>query len=126
MMYQEELNDIQNITQILVSVEKIHSTLQEILILSGKLTKKYPKVIVMIHTFTQDIGNTVLKTLLNLWFDLQIRLTEQQKNLEWAKSEIEANIQWTTELNQVSELQKARLDRQIEQFEELRRVLVKV
>jgi hypothetical protein len=58
--------------------------------------------------------------------DLTIRLAEQQKTLEKAKNEIEQNIKWTSKLNQVSELQRARLDRQIEQFEELQRVLVKV
>jgi len=53
-------------------------------------------------------------------------LVNQQTTLESAKSEVEKNIKWTTELNQVSELQRTRLDRQIEQFEELQRVLVKV
>lgn len=47
--------------------------------------------------------------ILDLRSDLQLRLTEQQQTLE-----------------QVSELQKARLDQQIEQFEELQKVLVKV
>lgn len=58
--------------------------------------------------------------------NLSIRLTEQQQTLESAKSEVEKNIVWSTELNQVSELQQARLDRQIEQFKELQRALVKV
>ena len=62
----------------------------------------------------------------NLRSDLQLRLEEQQKTLEQAKSEVEQNIHGTSELEQVSELQKARLDRQIEQFKELQRVLVKV
>ena len=70
--------------------------------------------------------NYITKLLLKLRSDLQIRLDEQQKVLESAKSEVEKNIHWTTELDYVSELQKARLDRQIEQFEELQRVLVKV
>ena len=64
--------------------------------------------------------------LTDLRSDLSIRLAEQQSTLESAKSEVEKNITWTTELNQVSELQRARLDRQIEQFEELQRVLVKI
>lgn len=57
---------------------------------------------------------------------LHKEMKQQQKTLEQAKSEVEANIHGTTELEQVSELQKARLDRQIEQFEELQKVLVKV
>lgn len=64
--------------------------------------------------------------LIDLRSDLQLRLTEQKNTLESAKSEVEKNIAWTTELNQVSELQRARLNRQIEQLEELQRVLVKV
>ncbi len=64
--------------------------------------------------------------LTDLRSDVSIRLTEQQQSLESAKSEVEKNIQWTTELESVSGLQRARLDRQIEQFEELQRVLVKV
>ncbi len=62
----------------------------------------------------------------DLRFDLALHLTEQQNILESAKSEVSKHISWTTESNQVSELQRARLDRQIEQFEELQRVLVKV
>lgn len=62
----------------------------------------------------------------NLSNSLKYYTSEQQKTLEQAKSEVEKNITWTTELNQVSELQRVRLDRQIEQFEELQRILVKV
>lgn len=61
-----------------------------------------------------------------LSIDLQDQVTKQKQTLEQAKSEVEKNIQWTGELAQVSDLQKARLDRQIEQFEELQRILVKV
>ncbi len=68
----------------------------------------------------------LLMVISDLRSDLSIRLTEQQQSLESAKSEVEKNIHWTTELESVSELQRARLDRQIEQFEELQRVLVKV
>lgn len=68
----------------------------------------------------------IYELLRDLQSDLQLRLAEQQQELESAKSEVKKNIVWTTELNQISELQRARLDRQIEQFEELQRVLVKV
>ncbi|MBP9779864.1 hypothetical protein KBD33_04575 [Candidatus Gracilibacteria bacterium] len=67
--------------------------------------------------------------------DLSIRLAEQKNLLEGAKGEVE-KIEQTplpplsggleTGLMQVSELQKSRLDKQIKQFEELQRVLVKV
>lgn len=68
----------------------------------------------------------LIAILIDLRSDLNLRLIEQQKTLEQAKSEVEKNIKWTTELNQVSELQRTRLDKQIEQFEELQKVLVKV
>ncbi len=64
--------------------------------------------------------------LYDLRADLSTRLTEQQSILKQAKSEVSEHIHWTDELNQVSELQQARLDKQIEQFEELQRVLVKI
>jgi hypothetical protein len=53
--------------------------------------------------------------------DLQLRLTEQQSTLEQAKAEVSND-----ELNRVSKLQRQRLDKQIEQFEELQRVLMRV
>ncbi|MDD2693947.1 MAG: hypothetical protein PHY14_03365 [Candidatus Gracilibacteria bacterium] len=78
-----------------------------------------------IHLST-EINKLQLSSLINLRSDLQLRLEEQQKTLEQAKSEVEQNIHGTIELEQISELQQARLDKQIEQFEELQRVLVKV
>ena len=53
-------------------------------------------------------------------------ILEQRQILESAKTEVEKNITGTPELLAVSEAQQVRLDRQIEQFEELQRVLVKV
>jgi hypothetical protein len=63
---------------------------------------------------------------MNLRSDLATRLTEQRSTLESAKTEVEKNITGTPELLAVSEAQQLRLDRQIEQFEELQRVLVRV
>ena len=68
----------------------------------------------------------ILPILTDFRSDLTLRLAEQQKTLKSAKSDVEKNISWTPELNGVSDLQKARLDRQIEQFEELQKVLMKV
>ncbi len=65
----------------------------------------------------------VKKILIDLRSDLLIRLDEQKKSLESAKSEVESNIKWSNDLEQVSEIQKIRLDRQIEQFEELQKLL---
>ncbi len=58
--------------------------------------------------------------------DLKSNIVEKVEILMQAKSEVSANIQWTPELLAVSEAQKIGLDRQIEQFEELQRVLVRM
>lgn len=94
-----------------------------------KNTKLYWSEVVFLQELQSLIKSEIHFTLVriqDLRSDLAIRLSEQQKQLKSAKSEVEKNITWTTELNHVSELQRARLDRQIEQFEELQRVLVKV
>ena len=62
----------------------------------------------------------------NLRSDLTTRLAEKQSVLESAKTEVEKHITGTPELLAVSEAQKTRLDRQIKQFDELQRVLVRV
>lgn len=78
-----------------------------------------------IRNFVKEEVNKIWNILLDLRSDLQIRLTEQKQILKSAKSEVTENIQWTTDLARVSELQRKRLDKQIEQFEELQKVLVK-
>jgi hypothetical protein len=93
-----------------------------------QIVKKSGSLLNIGKEFEEFLKNEVfflINHLQNLRSDLTIRLAEQQKTLEKAKSEVKQNIKWTSELNQVSELQRARLDRQIEQFEELQRVLVK-
>ena len=78
------------------------------------------------HSFVSKEVEFINLILLDLRSDLATRLTEQRQILESAKSEVEKNITGTPELLAVSELQRTRLDRQIEQFEELQRVLVRV
>ncbi len=93
-------------------------------------TLKFLDKIFFVRYNYSNILNILLSTLLeyltDLRSDLATRLTEQQQILESAKSEVEKNITGTLDLLAVSELQKTRLDRQIEQFEELQRVLVRV
>ncbi len=121
------MDRIDNLDEILTKASVIRKTIST-LSLSLKTTR----------LFLKDSGKEFLKEkiiqeweyflafLFNLKSDLTLNLSEQQEILESAKSEVEKNIHWTTELDQVSELQRARLDRQIEQFEELQRVLVKI
>ncbi len=91
------------------------------------------RMIVTKHSFllihkeiVKIIWDKIVPSLHDLRTDLRIQIDSTKNILKWAVSEISENIHWTTELNAVSELQSARLDRQIEQFEELQRVLVKV
>ena len=73
-----------------------------------------------------SIVGLLSEILIDIQSDLSYRISEQKSTLEKAKSEVSQHVQWTTELNEISELQQSRLDRQIEQFEELQRVLVRV
>lgn len=57
---------------------------------------------------------------------LQNNIEQERILLQNTKSEVEKNLSWTPELLAVSEAQKLRLDKQIEQFEELQRRLEKI
>ena len=78
----------------------------------------------------QELSESTPKVMLDIIYHLKSQLIEhiakQQQILESAKTEVEQNITGTPELLAVSEAQQVRLDRQIEQFEELQRVLVRV
>lgn len=69
--------------------------------------------------------NWLISIIKYLQSDLLTNIENQKINLLQAKFEVEQTIKGSTELEQVSELQQARLNRQIKQFEELQRVLVK-
>ena len=115
--FTEILDASERMYRLLSYSKESHRLLKLILIVDNPLKSE---------TFYNKLIEYLLIILINLRSDLQLRLEEQQKTLEQTKSEVEKNIHWTTELEQVSELQRARLDRQIEQFEELQKVLVKV
>jgi hypothetical protein len=117
-----------NIFHILEQTILINTNIDEILSLQKS---KFTKIInffisnKIIYLKLQEYIEILLEILLKLRSDLSIRLAEQKNLLEWAKSELSENIKWETELETVSELQKVRLDKQIEQFEELQKVLVR-
>ena len=113
---------LQNIEEILTGIESIHKKFSKLHILDLYIDTTDSKYLFLQKTEIKYF----IEILTDLRSDLSIRLIEQQQALKSAKSEVEKNIIWITELNQVSELQRARLDKQIEQFEELQRVLVKV
>lgn len=138
------------IKRIQISITLLHEKLQDtltiqediswiiILIHEIKENIRRIQIILKFHFLFSDSGKSKLKKiwllstdialsiLSNLRSDLQARIDEQQQSLEQAKSEVSEHIHWTTELNQISNLQRVRLNRQIEQFEELQRVLMKV
>ena len=122
----KNLQDFENrnfdIDSLLESIEDIENTYinlyqnkKDIIINNKKFLLFYKK---QVDHFFQIL--VYFSTILNR------KMNGQQKALKSAKSEVSKHITWTPEFDQISELQRARLDRQIEQFEELQRVLVKV
>ena len=108
-------------------IEQIRSLLEDIHRIKSKQSA-YKRNISMskFELLLQELPVAIVTILTDLRSDLATRLTEQQQILESAKTEVEHNITGTPELLAVSDTQKLRLDRQIEQFEELQRVLVRV
>ena len=123
----EEKITIDSIEDILMKTNKIHKIFWTLHLRKNllKIVWRYQTKELFIN-YCNIIAKYLIIVLTDLRSDLSICFKEQQQSLESAKSEVEKNIHWTAELNQVSELQRARLDKQIEQFEELQRVLVKV
>ncbi|NRH21198.1 hypothetical protein HOO68_04085 [Candidatus Gracilibacteria bacterium] len=123
----EEKIIIDNIEDILIKTNKIHKIFGTLHLRKNllKIVGRYQTKELFIN-YCKIIAKYLIIILTDLRSDLSICFKEQQQSLESAKSEVEKNIHGTAELNQVSELQRARLDKQIEQFEELQRVLVKV
>lgn len=122
-----EVINYDELDAILIKTYRIYNIYRRVLWRKSLIKLMYGEKIFLVYMeIITGISEFFYKILTDLRSDLSIRLAEQQQSLESARSEVEKNIAWTTELNQVSELQRARLDRQIEQFEELQRVLVKV
>lgn len=68
----------------------------------------------------------ILIVLHDLKWDIFNKMTAQKLTIEETKNLLQENIKGTPELDAMSSSQQARLDKQIEQFEELQRVLLKV
>ena len=79
-----------------------------------------------IQEILEDAPIVMVEMIHQLKSQLIQNILEQRQILESTKTEVEKNITGTPELFTVSEAQQVRLDRQIEQFEELQRVLVRV
>ncbi len=125
--FKKTLKYTENIDEILLKLKDIHTLVKKIIVIIGffRFTIKDSER-QEIYQYLAERAVFILAFSINLRSDLQVRLMEQQKILESAKSKVSKHITWTTELDHVSGLQRVRLDKQIEQFEELQRVLVKV
>ncbi len=122
-----ELNSVSDVSQILSTTTNIYKRSRISSFLRNTFFFLFSKPLIRgIALYHQETIQSAISVLTDLRSDLATRLTEQQKILESAKTEVEKNITGTPELLAVSEAQKLRLDRQIEQFEELQRVLVRV
>jgi hypothetical protein len=119
-----EINNLDIIEVITTKNLKIRTIVSEIQML--KFLDKIFFVRYMYSNTLNAILLTLIEYLLDLRSDLATRIIEQQSALESAKTEVENTITGTPELLAVSEAQQVRLERQIEQFEELQRVLVRV
>jgi hypothetical protein len=67
----------------------------------------------------------IYQLLSNLRSDLYLHIENTQWVLKSSKDEIESATTWTNEFESISELQRARLDKQIEQFEKLQKILMR-
>lgn len=72
----------------------------------------------------EEIINWLQRVITDINSDLKIRIIQEAEILKQAKSEVSKNLTGTLELLEVSKTQKLRLDRQIEQFEELQKRLI--
>lgn len=109
---------------IILRIKKIWMIINKIFHNSNYVSLWKNSLIQLVELLDKNI-NWIIWLLSDLRSDLSIRLAEQQSLLESAKWEVEKNITGTTELESISELQKIRLDKQIEQFEELQKVLIR-
>ena len=123
---EESIQIIQTIDEILIKLNEVYLLHKKLILIRNIIEFTGNDTYIELNRTIKKSLSWSISIITNLQNDLTLRLTEQQKALEWAKSDVEMNIAWTPELNGVSELQKARLDRQIEQFEELQKVLMKV
>ena len=131
--YKETLNNLfivagnkqKDIGKILGLTELVYLISKNLVRISS-LQKRESIKDVKIVSFVQSNLAEVSPILINIRNNLFQAISEQRSALESAKTEVEKHITGTPELLAVSEAQKVRLDRQIEQFEELQRVLVQV
>ena len=116
------------------SLNTILAKINDINILYGKILKHssilkifYPKnTFISYRNFLNSVAIFLKIVLHDSNEDLQKVVKEVSKSLEWAKSEVAQNIIGTTLLDETSKLQQLRLEKQIEEFEKLEKILIKI
>jgi TfoX/Sxy family transcriptional regulator of competence genes len=127
-----ELNDIIYIDDSTINEILNHSEALERIFQKAQILKylsffwKKEKMRNMFEGYAYYIENTVLTLLVSLRNQLILRMNEQADILISSKSDVAKNLKGTPELVKVSELQQARLDSQIAEFEKLQKIIVKV
>jgi hypothetical protein len=76
--------------------------------------------------YLMDQISFILNFIDNLQKDLQSKIEDQKLIVNSSKSDLDSSIPKNIKYSYMAELQKARLDRQIEQFEELQKRLIKI
>ena len=119
-----------NLLESLMKSDSIESVLQrtqeaqKLLRGTKELFKKHQNTI--LEDFINKEIQFILIVLHDLKWDIFDKMTAQKLTIEETKNLLQENIKGTPELDAMSSSQQSRLDQQIEQFEELQRVLVKV
>ncbi len=117
-------NYIWDLKELVSLINTLHNLMKKILFLKKTflffLTKKTNK---QIKTYFQMVQENILNILKELKYELEMEISIQNERLTQAKFDLSQNLTGTPELLAVSEAQKIRLDKQIEEFEELQKRL---
>ncbi len=124
----DALNDRKNyiwdLKELVSLINTLHNLMKKILCLKKTflffLTKKTNK---QIKTYFQMVQENILNILKELKYELEMEISIRNERLTQAKFDLSQNLTGTPELLAVSEAQKIRLDKQIEEFEELQKRL---
>lgn len=119
----KKIKDTQNIDEILIKLrecEKLMRKMKNLRILFFWNTSLKNSIL----QCQEEIINWLQRVITDINSDLKIRIIQEAEILKQAKSEVSKNLTGTLELLEVSKTQKLRLDRQIEQFEELQKRLI--
>ena len=121
--YKSWYNEVDDIETILSRSKEVHDTLMWVY---RFLKKNRGEFWVELINYVTEIENESLKVLHNLQSDLNIRMNERKEDLMGVSESLKTNLPWNSGINNTLKAQSVRLDQQIERFEELQKVLVKL